>query len=77
MKCLVKFYVFFILFSIQGQAQGLFNEAAQNYKNEAYKKAIEQWNSILDNGQHSAALYYNHCQCPLQAKPSGPKYILL
>ena len=72
MKCLVKFYVFFILFSIQGQAQGLFNEAAQNYKNEAYKKAIEQWNSILDNGQHSAALYYNIANAHYKLNQVGP-----
>ena len=72
MKCLVKFCVFFILFSIQGQAQGLFNEAAQNYKNEAYKKAIEQWNSILDNGQHSAALYYNIANAHYKLNQVGP-----
>jgi tetratricopeptide (TPR) repeat protein len=64
--------VFFILFSIQGQAQGLFNEAAQNYKNEAYKKAIEQWNSILDNGQHSAALYYNIANAHYKLNQVGP-----
>ena len=72
MKCLVKFCVFFILFSIQGQAQGLFNEAAQNYKNEAYKKAIEQWNSILDKGQHSAALYYNIANAHYKLNQVGP-----
>ena len=51
--------MFCILGSIQGQAQGLFNQATQNYKNEAYNKAIEQWNTILNNGEHSASLYYN------------------
>ena len=64
--------MFFILGSIQGQAQGLFNEAAQNYKNEAYKKAIEQWNTILDNGQHSAALYYNMANAHYKLNQVGP-----
>jgi len=72
MKYLIKFCVFFILGSIQGQAQGLFNEAAQNYKNEAYKKAIEQWNTILDNGQHSAALYYNMANAHYKLNQVGP-----
>jgi tetratricopeptide (TPR) repeat protein len=72
MKYLVKFCVFFILGSIQGQAQGLFNQAAQNYKNEAYNKAIEQWNTILDNGQHSAALYYNMGNAHYKLNQVGP-----
>lgn len=76
MKYLVNFCVFFILFTIQGQpkdkAQGLFNEATQNYKNEQYKKAIEKWNTILDNGQHSAALYYNIANAHYKLNQVGP-----
>lgn len=76
MKYLVNFCVFFILFTIQGQAkdktQRLFNEATQNYKNEAYKKAIEKWNTILDNGQHSAALYYNIANAHYKLNQVGP-----
>tara|TARA_B110000003_G_C16609738_1_gene518918 strand:- start:16 stop:771 length:756 start_codon:yes stop_codon:yes gene_type:complete len=72
MKYLVNFCVFFILWSIQGQAQGLFNAAAQNYKNEAYSKAIEQWNTILDNGEHSPALYYNIANAHYKLNQLGP-----
>ena len=76
MKYLVKFCVFFILFSLQGQPQdqdqGLFAQATQNYKSEQYNKAIEKWNTILDNGQHSAALYYNIANAYYKLNQIGP-----
>ena len=76
MKYLVKFCVFFILFSLQGQPQdqdqGLFAQATQNYKSEQYNKAIEQWNTILDNGQHSAAVYYNIANAYYKLNQIGP-----
>ncbi|PIB39271.1 tetratricopeptide repeat protein [Maribacter sp. 4G9] len=41
------------------QNEALFDQATQAYNNGDYKKAIEDYESIINNGQHSAALYYN------------------
>ena len=76
MKYLVNFCVFFILFSLQGQPQdqdqALFAKATQNYKNEQYNKAIEQWETILENGQHSSGLYYNIANAYYKLNQIGP-----
>lgn len=50
-----------LLFTFIATAQNekSFEQATEAYNNGDYQKAIELYNSILDNGQHSAALYYN------------------
>lgn len=44
---------------VKGQSEGLFTQATDAYNDGDYEKAIEFYNSILENGQHSAALYFN------------------
>lgn len=41
------------------EAEALFNRATDAYNEGAFEKAIEYYEEILDQGQHSAALYYN------------------
>lgn len=54
-------YIIVLLITVLGNAQNeaLFNRATDAYNNGDYQKAIEYYNGILDNGQHSAALYFN------------------
>lgn len=49
------------MISFWGGAQNnvLFDEATKAYNEGKYNEAIENYNKILDNGEHSAALYYN------------------
>ncbi|WP_247656534.1 tetratricopeptide repeat protein [Maribacter sp. MMG018] len=47
------------MFIASAQNEKLFDQATEAYNNGDYEKAIELYNSILGNGQHSAALYYN------------------
>jgi len=76
MKYILKFCLFFVLLSAHGQSQdssqALFSQATENYKNEQYKKAIDQWSSIAANGQHSAALYYNIANAHYKLNQIGP-----
>jgi tetratricopeptide (TPR) repeat protein len=54
-------FIFCLLLVFAGFAQNatLFEQGKEMYKAEKYQQALEQWNKILDNGEHSAALYYN------------------
>lgn len=50
------------LFSLNfgfAQNKTLFDEATELYNNGEYSKAIENYKQILENGQHSASLYFN------------------
>ncbi len=53
--------LFGLLLGLLGNAQNeaLFNQATEAYNNGEYEKAIEAYDSILQNNEHSAALYYN------------------
>lgn len=42
-----------------GQSEALFKKATAAYNDGEYKEAVELYDSILENGQHSAALYFN------------------
>ncbi|WP_340066362.1 SH3 domain-containing protein [Ascidiimonas aurantiaca] len=42
-----------------GQNTQLFEEASKAYNEGDYETAIEKYMAILDNGEHSASLYYN------------------
>ncbi len=50
-----------LLLSLLGNAQNeaLFNRATDAYNDGDYPKAIEYYTGILENGQHSAELYFN------------------
>ena len=53
--------LFGLLLGLLGNAQNeaLFNQATEAYNSGEYEKAIEAYDSILQNNEHSAALYYN------------------
>lgn len=59
MKQLLSIIVF--LFSFWGIAQNeaIFNKATEAYNNGDYQTAIDSYSNILENGQHSAELYFN------------------
>ncbi len=54
-------YIFCFLLTWNGLAQNepIFEQGKEMYKAEKYQQALEQWNKILDNEAHSAALYFN------------------
>lgn len=57
----LKGFLVFVLLLIGGLgfSQPMFDQGNDAYKMGNYREAIENWESILDQGQHSAALYYN------------------
>ncbi|MBD1260215.1 SH3 domain-containing protein [Maribacter polysiphoniae] len=59
MKKLIYIIVVFISFIGTAQNEALFDKATESYNSGDYQKAIDYYNSILDNGQHSAELYFN------------------
>ncbi|KAA2219429.1 SH3 domain-containing protein [Maribacter flavus] len=56
-----KLSILMLLMGFLGNSQGtnLFDQATEAYNNGEYEKAIEAYDKILENNQHSAALYYN------------------
>lgn len=55
------FYILIFLFGTLSFAQNnkVFEQANTLYNDGNYKEALSKYNSILDQGEHSAALYYN------------------
>lgn len=56
--CIITLSISFSAFA-ERDAKGLFYEANTYYENGDYKKAIELYESIIDSGYESGALYYN------------------
>ncbi|SKB33075.1 tetratricopeptide repeat protein [Maribacter arcticus] len=57
-----KLAIFFSLFTVllcTAQSNKLFDEATSAYNSGEYEKAIAFYTDILDDGEHSAAVYYN------------------
>ena len=59
MKKLIILCVLFFGLIANGQSEELFTKATAAYNAGEYEKAIGYYNSIFENGQHSAALYFN------------------
>ena len=59
MKKLLSVVIFLFGLVAFGQNETLFNQATEAYNEGAYQKAVDNYLEILDNGQHSAELYYN------------------
>ncbi len=55
-----------------GQNNNLFDKATEHYNKGEYTKALEQYQQILDNGQHSAGLYFNMGNCHYKLNAIGP-----
>ncbi|WP_281541650.1 tetratricopeptide repeat protein [Maribacter aestuarii] len=59
MKNIIILFVFLTCLFAKGQAEDNFTWATEAYNEGEFKKAIELYETILEDGQHSAALYYN------------------
>jgi tetratricopeptide (TPR) repeat protein len=58
-KQIILLLILFIGFYAKAQDVARFEDATKAYNKGEYEKAIEDYQKILENGQHSAALYYN------------------
>lgn len=54
------------------QNESLFSEATEFYNKGEYTKALENYEKILEGGQHSAALYFNLGNCHYKLGAIGP-----
>lgn len=54
------------------QNEALFDKATDLYNDGEYSKAIDNYKEILDNGQHSASLYFNLGNCYYKLNAIGP-----
>jgi len=54
------------------QNKVLFNEATELYNNGEYSAAIENYEQIIENGEHSASLYFNLGNCYYKLNSIGP-----
>lgn len=55
------FFLVFVLVSALswGQNNALFDQGKEHYKNGKFQEAINSWEKVLDNGKHSAEVYFN------------------
>lgn len=70
-----KYLVFIALFSLSvlsAQNSALFKQATDFYNNGEFSKAIENYEQILESGNHSAALYFNMGNCYYKQNSIGP-----
>ncbi|MEH6764296.1 MAG: tetratricopeptide repeat protein [Aequorivita antarctica] len=67
-------YILFLLVSFSGigQNKNLFDQGKELYKNGKYQQAITAWMEILDNGEHSAELYFNLGNAQYKLNHIGP-----
>ncbi|CAZ95558.1 tetratricopeptide repeat protein [Zobellia galactanivorans] len=49
----------FVTLTVSGQNKALFDQATEAYNVGEYQRAVDSYLEILQNGQHSAELYYN------------------
>ncbi|MDT7829042.1 tetratricopeptide repeat protein [Pricia sp. S334] len=59
MKKLGYILIFIMSFTAFAQSDALFNRATDAYNDGKYQAAVDNYLEILDNGKHSAELYYN------------------
>ena len=69
-----KLFVLFLLMLFQGFAQNevLFQKATEAYNQGSYQKAIDFYETILSNKNHSADLYFNLGNCYYKLDEIGP-----
>jgi len=62
---------------VLGTAQNstLFEQATEFYNKGEYTKAIENYGKILENGEHSAELYFNLGNCHYKLNAIGPSIL--
>lgn len=64
--------ILFLCFFGHAQNDTLFNDATKAYNEGKYDKAIEDYQKILENGEHSASLYYNLGNCYYKLNQIAP-----
>jgi len=72
MKKLLYILLFFVSCIGFAQNENLFNQGKELYKNGKYQQAINSWKKILDNGEHSAPLYFNLGNAAYKLNKIGP-----
>ena len=72
MRKLVFCIILTLSYPAFAQNETLFESATESYNDGLYEKAIEDYLQILDNGQHSAALYYNLGNCYYKLNQIAP-----
>lgn len=58
-KSLVLMLLFFIGITAFAQNETLFEKGKESYKSGNFQEAVIAWKKILDNGEHSGAVYFN------------------
>lgn len=63
-----------VFFSERAMSQNnaLFDQGKQQYKAEKYQEALNNWMKILENGEHSSALYFNIANAHYKLNSIGP-----
>ncbi len=72
MKKLTLFFLLVVCLSVSAQNESLFDEATEAYNEGSYEKAVENYLEILENGQHSAELYFNLGNCYYKLNQIAP-----
>lgn len=62
----------FVFVSGISQNSQLFSQATEHYNKREYSKAIENYQTILESGKHSAELYFNLANCHYKLNNIGP-----
>ncbi len=66
-------YILFFCVAIGlGQNSPVFDQGKEQYKAEKYQEAINSWKKVLEDGQHSAALYFNLGNAYYKLNQIGP-----
>lgn len=72
MKKLLYVLILLVSFSGIGQNENFFEQGKELYKNGKYQQAVTAWMKILENGEHSAELYYNLGNAQYKLNHIGP-----
>ncbi len=72
----MKKFIFILIigfgFVVNAQNEEKFSRGIEFYKEAEYEKAVSVWNSILESGEHSAALYFNLGNAHYKLNEIGP-----
>jgi tetratricopeptide (TPR) repeat protein len=72
MKNIVVLFVLFFTIGATAQNEVLFTRATDSYNAGEFEKAIEYYQRIIDNGKHSAELYFNMANAYYKRDEIGP-----
>lgn len=72
MKKWITLLACFLGLTINAQSEALFHEATSEYNSGNYEAAADKYLEILENGQHSASLYFNLGNCYYKLNAIGP-----